>query len=109
MIMQPFIENAIWPGLNKKGSKGHLNVSVKKDKGQLVCIIEDDGNGFDMDNPVVKQGQASLGIEITKQRLEKLMHGTGFRAEVSIHSRPAGEGEAHPGTIVTIYLPLQTI
>ena len=109
MIMQPFIENAIWHGLNKKGSKGHLQVSVKKINDQLVCEIADDGNGFDLNKPVIKEGQASLGIEITRQRLERLMHNTGLRSEVSIHSTREGNGERPAGTTVTIYLPLQTI
>ena len=109
MIMQPFIENAIWHGLNKKQGKGQLDISVKKKEDQLVCRIEDDGQGFDTGKPIVKDGPASLGIEITRQRLEKLMHSTGMKSEVQIRSQVTEDENEKTGTIVTIFLPLQTI
>lgn len=109
MIMQPFIENAIWHGLNKKEGRGYLTISVNQQNNQLVCIIEDDGNGFDLNNQAGKEEQKSLGIEITKQRLEKLMHNTGLRAEVGIASHTANDNSGKTGTVITIYLPLQTI
>ncbi|WP_046755130.1 tetratricopeptide repeat-containing sensor histidine kinase [Kordia jejudonensis] len=46
MLLQPYIENAIWHGLRYKEEKGMLNISIfKKDDGMLQITIEDDGIG----------------------------------------------------------------
>lgn len=46
MLLQPYIENAIWHGLRYKEEKGMLNVSIsKKDNETLQISIEDNGIG----------------------------------------------------------------
>lgn len=46
MLLQPYIENAIWHGLRYKEEKGVLNISIsKKDNEMLQIIIEDNGIG----------------------------------------------------------------
>src|SRR5690606_33582976 len=32
LILQPFIENSIWHGISKKDSKGHIDITIKKDR-----------------------------------------------------------------------------
>lgn len=105
LLMQPFIENAIWHGLNKKPTKGNLSVAVfEKDK-QLVCIIDDDGVGRQqtIENTVTEK--KSLGLEITQQRINRLMETTNRQASVSIEDKK--ENGITKGTTVTITLPLQ--
>ena len=46
MLLQPYIENAIWHGLRYRDEKGHLNVDVsQKDPASLEIIITDNGIG----------------------------------------------------------------
>lgn len=46
MLLQPYIENAIWHGLRYKEEKGTLNISISaKTEEMLEIIIEDDGIG----------------------------------------------------------------
>lgn len=46
MLLQPYIENAIWHGLRYKEEKGKLDVKISaQDDGLLQIIIQDDGIG----------------------------------------------------------------
>ncbi len=45
MLIQPYIENAIWHGLRYKKEKGTLKVEMKKSDQNLKVIIEDNGIG----------------------------------------------------------------
>jgi sensor histidine kinase YesM len=44
LIIQPFIENAVWHGIVPRGS-GIVGLSVLKENGDIQVIIEDDGIG----------------------------------------------------------------
>ena len=45
MLIQPYVENAIWHGLMQKKEKGHLEIVITREGDLLKCIIEDDGIG----------------------------------------------------------------
>ncbi|QCX01173.1 tetratricopeptide repeat protein [Aggregatimonas sangjinii] len=46
MLLQPYIENAIWHGLRYKEEKGYLRIEVKQtDKETLEIVIKDNGIG----------------------------------------------------------------
>ncbi len=104
LILQPFIENAIWHGLNKKNTKGNLGIYISKNESNLICVIDDDGVGRSFKKTEQKENK-SLGIEITKQRIEKLMKTTGQQATVQIEDKM--KNDVADGTTVTITLPLQ--
>jgi two-component system, LytTR family, sensor kinase len=105
MLMQPFIENAIWHGLNKKQSKGNLAITVARQADKLVCIIDDDGVGRQPKTQTLAEEKKSLGIEITQQRIARLMETTKQEASVFIYDKTAND--VATGTTVTITLPLQ--
>ena len=105
MLMQPFIENAIWHGLNKKQAKGNLWVVVQKQADKLVCIIDDDGVGRQSKTQTLAEEKKSLGIEITQQRIARLMETTKQEASIMIYDKK--ENGLATGTTVTITLPLQ--
>ena len=48
LILQPFIENAIWHGLVPKETNGKVTVAVKNKDGAVECIIDDDGIGREL-------------------------------------------------------------
>jgi two-component system, LytTR family, sensor kinase len=105
MLMQPFIENAIWHGLNKKNIKGNLSIAIKKQNDKLICVIDDDGVGRQPKTQTLAEEKKSLGIEITQQRIARLMQTTKQEASILIFDKTSG-GLA-TGTTVTITLPLQ--
>lgn len=46
MLLQPYIENAVWHGLRYKSEKGHLRITIdKKSANEINIVITDDGIG----------------------------------------------------------------
>ena len=73
LIIQPFIENAIWHGIVPRGS-GHVLLSVSRDNGDVLVIIEDDGIGREAsEQNKSASGLAthqSRGVNLTQSRLK---------------------------------------
>lgn len=73
MVLQPFIENAIWHGLMNKKEKGMITVNVEsKSADKLFVIIEDNGAGRQKANEQRSQHAhtgKSFGMQITRDRL----------------------------------------
>lgn len=72
MVIQPFIENAIWHGLMHKEDKGLIKISIKQENDWLKCIIEDNGIGREKalelkEKKLVRH--KSMGMKVTKERL----------------------------------------
>lgn len=76
LVLQPFIENAIWHGLNNKEDKGIIKLSIKpKDSTTLLVTIEDNGIGRQKANELKNSGMQtnkSFGMDITSERLKAL-------------------------------------
>lgn len=100
LIIQPYVENAIWHGLLHKDGGGQLRINVKMaDKGMLECVIEDNGVGR-MKAKELKSKSAtsrkSLGMQLTQSRLALLNRHAELNASISIidmedlHKQPAG-------------------
>jgi two-component sensor histidine kinase len=73
LILQPFIENAIWHGLMPKEKGGRVTISVKRSNGSIQCIIEDNGIGREQSKkfkPQYETSHESRGIGLTQSRLE---------------------------------------
>lgn len=73
MLLQPYIENAIWHGLRYKKEKGSLTISMReKNNDYIEVIIEDDGVGRkkSMDMKTKNQlKQKSKGMSTIKNRI----------------------------------------
>jgi ligand-binding sensor domain-containing protein/two-component sensor histidine kinase len=75
LIIQPFVENAIWHGLHNKKENGHILIRVdEKDKNLLLVTVEDNGIGRKASSMLKKEQvkHKSYGIEITVNRLQLL-------------------------------------
>ena len=73
LILQPFVENAIWHGLSLKKVSKKLHIDIQKKEDTYVkIIIEDNGIGRDK-SALIKQKKMykkdSIGINLTKERL----------------------------------------
>ena len=75
LIIQPFVENAIWHGLRNKSEKGNLSISVYVNgANQLKIYVQDNGVGREK-SAKLKTNQIShksYGMEITRDRLKML-------------------------------------
>ncbi len=75
LIIQPFVENAIWHGLHSKSTQGTIFINVTETaEQQLVITIEDDGIGRKA-SAAMKNNQVthtSHGIDITINRVKLL-------------------------------------
>lgn len=78
MLLQPFVENAIWHGLMHQENGGELTVDVHLDNDMLHVKIEDNGVGRKQ-AALIKSKSAqknkSLGLTITKNRMALLNQG----------------------------------
>ena len=104
LILQPFVENAIWHGLIPKEAGGIVTISVKKDDGAVQCIIDDNGIGRERSKIFRPQYEAtyqSKGIGLMQSRLEldKLLNER--EATILIIDKKDGAGDSE-GTKVII-------
>jgi tetratricopeptide (TPR) repeat protein len=73
LILQPFLENALWHGLSSKEGEKNITLDVTSGEDGFINIaITDDGVGRDKAEEI-KEGKIlkrkSIGIDITKERL----------------------------------------
>lgn len=75
LIIQPYVENAIWHGLVSKPDDGLIEIRICKNEDVLLCEIEDNGIGRAKaaeQNSKSALRSKSLGMEITLSRLQIL-------------------------------------
>ncbi|MGB1041297.1 MAG: sensor histidine kinase, partial [Flavobacteriales bacterium] len=85
MLLQPFVENAIWHGLRYKEDKGILNVKFEQEPDFLRIVITDDGIGrtHSIESKTSNQKKMkSTGIKNVENRLEIIK--SVFKKELSI-------------------------
>jgi ligand-binding sensor domain-containing protein len=88
MIIQPYVENAIWHGLmHSKQSKAHLQVDIYKEKENLCIVVRDNGIGRQAAGRLKSRAadsQKSHGMKITAERLEIMNKVYDINARVTI-------------------------
>jgi LytS/YehU family sensor histidine kinase len=73
LIIQPFIENAIWHGIVPKKEGGTVDIRVQRENGYVTIVIDDDGIGRTVSQQNRSAGLAehqSKGVNLTQSRLE---------------------------------------
>ena len=72
LILQPFVENAIWHGFSGKTDPGKIVIRAYKENNMLKCVVEDNGIGREK-SAATKQpekNKRSLGMKITRARID---------------------------------------
>ena len=73
MLLQPYIENAVWHGLRYKTEKGHLWIDInKKSENEITITIADDGIGRERSKELKTDNQKkqnSKGMDNIKKRV----------------------------------------
>lgn len=70
LLVQPFVENAIWHGLAPKQGPKRLDVRFSSVNGAVTCTVED--NGVGRTAKPATPGRTSLGLKLTGERLALL-------------------------------------
>ncbi|MBC7864878.1 MAG: histidine kinase, partial [Bacteroidia bacterium] len=108
MLIQPYIENAIWHGLMHKKGKGKITVSIQLTDGFIKCTIEDNGVGrkksLEFKSNQNFRAHKSVGMTITQERLEIINALNNSRLSVSITDLEDKEGTSC-GTRVELFIP----
>lgn len=107
MLIQPYIENAVWHGLRYKDSKGWLKVILKKQNGYILATVQDNGIGrsksVEMKTKHQKQSN-STGIKNITNRLDIInqIYKTKYTVRISDLDK-----ESQSGTVVEIKIPYE--
>ncbi len=75
LIMQPYVENAIWHGLLHKEGEKVLTIGITKNETHITCTIQDNGIGREATmamNKEKEKNHESLGTKITQKRMDLL-------------------------------------
>jgi tetratricopeptide (TPR) repeat protein len=106
MLIQPYIENAVWHGLRYRESRGFLSLDFSMIAGELKVRISDNGIGrkrsaeLKTDN---QKKQQSTGLRNIRERLTIInkVYKTNYR--VVIEDLPEDSG-----TAVTLFIPINS-
>jgi len=106
MLIQPYVENAIWHGISHKEGNGIIRIQFLPESEHLLkCVVED--NGIGRENAIkLKQNTTSpsFGMNITKERVELLNSLNGNQLSVKINDLKINNQPA--GTRVELYVPI---
>lgn len=107
MILQPFVENAIWHGLAQKKGRGTIRIVFKIENEQLHCSIEDDGVGRHaaQEQSLKAKQHESKALAITARRLHLLEEQEGEHASYRIEDLVDDRGRP-AGTRVVLQMPV---
>lgn len=102
LLVQPFVENALWHGLAAKEGPRELSIRFTATEGGLRCTVRDNGVGR---NGTARKadGHRSLGTELTNERLQLLTHRLQQKGSFTITDLKDATGAA-AGTEVVIEL-----
>ena len=117
MLIQPFIENAIWHGLSSRNKNIHINVTFTKQANKLICTVEDNGIGINqsLENKKKSVWQSSgngnlhnsVGIKNIKNRIFLLNEKYKLQSSVTIQDKKGITSKKETGTLVTLHLPIE--
>ncbi|MGB4398072.1 MAG: tetratricopeptide repeat protein [Daejeonella sp.] len=100
MLIQPFLENAIWHGIMPKEGGGVIKLDLTLKCSDLVITIVDDGIGIYNSETLPKSGHISRGMALIRERVSLLNKLN--KRQIFIEQRQMGD----VGTLVMIKIPI---
>ncbi|MGI9582328.1 histidine kinase [Chryseobacterium sp. RRHN12] len=104
MLIQPFLENAVWHGLRYRTDKGFLKLSFEKTESHLKILIEDNGIGIEESKKQKTHHQKTRegrGMKNTLERIHLLNDLYKKNITCTVQDR-----ENNRGVVVTIQINL---
>ena len=111
LLLQPYVENAIWHGLMHKDEGGLIEVGVSVMPGESVLLITIKDDGVGREKSALLRGKSALkhksyGTKVTAERLELINQIYKTGASVTTDDVLNKTGEV-AGTLVTIKIPFE--
>jgi hypothetical protein len=106
MIIQPFVENAIWHGIANLEEKGYVYITFQLHSHKsLRIIVEDSGIGIENSEKynIRRESHLNLGMTIIRKRLKLLSKKYGTDTGITLSEY--APGSVNPGTKVIIITP----
>jgi tetratricopeptide (TPR) repeat protein len=107
MILQPYIENAIWHGLSHKKEDRKLSIDVYQRQNSLIFRIQDNGVGRKKAaelKSLYRTQHQSKGMELLSKRFSLLSKE--YATEIKTRVTDLYAGEQPSGTLVEVLVPL---
>ena len=108
LILQPFLENALWHGLSSKTDDKRIDLNVSKNTSDYITVeIVDNGIGRIASKKIrdnKKLKRKSVGIDITKARLANFSKA--FDNSYTLNIDDLYQGSTPTGTRVTLNIPV---
>lgn len=112
MIIQPYVENAIWHGLLHKETKGKLTLQITRfDENNIKVLVTDDGIGRQKAHELKSKQvlkKKSYGLQITEDRISILNKTQSNKTTLKIHDLIDENGNAS-GTQIELIIPVQIL
>ena len=115
MLIQPFIENAIWHGRGANQQPIDISLVFKQQGSRLLCLIEDNGIGINQSkkdkgssNGEGPYAHNSVGISNIQGRVRLLNEKYNLEGSLTIEDKSESQRPLDHGTRVTLFLSLQT-
>ncbi len=109
MLIQPYVENAIWHGLMHKRGTGSVMITVTQPtENSIRVLVEDNGIGRAKANEIKSKTATqnkSFGMKITSERLN--MYRQLYNIEAAVHIDDLFDSAGNPaGTRITLDIPV---
>ncbi len=107
MLIQPFIENAVWHGLRYKENRGQLDVLVREDGNNIIITIQDNGIGREKSKALKTENQKtykSTGLDNVSKRVALVNEI--YHKNYEINVRDLNSQAEDAGTFVQIKIPI---
>lgn len=102
MLLQPYVENAIWHGLMPMEEDGEINIEVSRTANHSLLIkIIDNGVGIDNSLKITKDNHISKGMSLTQERINLINQIEANPIQINISQN----GES--GTTIAILVPFR--
>jgi hypothetical protein len=110
LLLQPFVENAIWHGLLHKETQGNLKIDVSRQNGVLKISVSDNGIGRERSMELRSKSTSkkkSFGLQITDDRIKLIKNTFGIDSSLEIRD-VHDENQQAAGTEVIVKIPVLT-
>lgn len=100
MILQPYIENAIWHGLMPMENGGRITIEIHhQEPDSLLIQIIDDGIGIENSLKIKREKHESKGMSLTQERINLINQIEANPIQISIRQN------GNSGTTISILVP----
>ena len=111
LLLQPYVENAIWHGLMQKEEGGRIEIGVSMQQGESILIIEIKDNGIGRARSAELMSKTatkhkSYGMKVTSERLALINQVYKTGADATINDLFDVDGNSC-GTQVIIKIPVE--